>query len=105
MPTPTEHVRRDYAAFLRGPAGSNTYAFTSTSDPDLCTRAGVFHAPQMAAFPAPSDTAPDDFGIIAGTTFDVEIFDEQTDDDWPLLDSNGDFLLADDGSGQLVQDY
>lgn len=105
MATPTEHTSRDYAAFLSGPAGFDTYAFTTSTDPAQAVRNGIAYSPQIVDFPAPADNAPDDFGIIASGSFEVEIADEPTDEDWPLLDSSGNFLLADSGTEQLVQDY
>lgn len=104
MATPTEHGSRDYAAYLRGPAGLNTYAFTTTSGP-AGVRNGIAHSPQISVFPAPIDSAPDTFGIMTIETFDVEIFDEPTDDDWPLLAEDGEFLLDETGTSQLIHDF
>jgi hypothetical protein len=104
MATPTEHASRDYAAYLRGPAGLNTYAFTTTSSP-ASVRSGIAHSPQISVIPAPIDSAPDTFGIMTIETFDVEIFDEPNDDDWPILDQTGDFIQSNDGTAYLVQNY
>lgn len=111
MATPLEHVWREYAFYLRGPAGLNTYGFTTQSNAQRY-RAGVDHQPLIVGFPAPSDSAPDDFGILASGAFDVEIFDEPAiggidglGADWHLLTSSSDRIVLGDASGCLILGY
>lgn len=104
MATPTEHVWREFAVFLRGPDGLDTFAFTTTTTAEA-VRDGIAHAPQIVEPPTPADNAPDDFGILAASSFEVELVDEPTDDDWPILDHNGDLIQTHNGTDYVVQDY
>lgn len=102
MTTPVEHAKREYQVCLRGPVGLNTVAF-SLSD---VYRAGVQHLGLMTIPPAPADNLENDFGILVGGGFTVEIADEDGTADWYLLMENGvDRILMEDGSGVLIMEY
>lgn len=97
MATPTD--RRDYAAFLRGPVATNTFAYGTVDD----VRSGVQHHGLMGVFPEPADGNDDDFGIIAPGGFTVEIADEG-DDDWFLLAEDGSYILREDQT-RIILEY
>ena len=99
MPTPTEP--RKYQVFLRGPVPDQTFGFGSVA----AQRSGIQHFPLLVDFPEPSDNSGDEFGIQQGGGFTVGIADEMGDEDWPILDENGDPLISEDGTGQIVQEY
>ena len=101
MAFPTDHDWREYTVYIRGPAGLNTYAFATRDD----YRSGVQHLGQIRVIPAPTDAASNDFGLQAAGSFELEVSDEPTDDDWPITDQTGEFLLQQDGTAQLVQNY
>lgn len=110
MATPTDP--RDYEAYLRGPLGLNTFRLCTNNTPNAY-RGGVQHDPRLSIFPEPADEGPDDFGIVTGGSFTVEIADEDRaggidglGPDWFLMleDGSGNLVL-DDGSGRLVQEY
>lgn len=97
---PDEHLRRDYAAFLRGPVATKTFAYGTVED----FRSGVQHHGLMAVFPEPADGNDDDFGVVAPGGFTVEIADEG-DADWFLLQEDESFLILEDGSGKIILEY
>lgn len=102
MPTPVENVKRDYAVYLRGPVGFNTFGFSLVD----AYRAGVQHLGLMSVIPAPVDNEQDDFGILVGGGFTAEIADEDGTADWYLLMEDGfSHLLMEDGSGSLIMEY
>lgn len=101
MGTPTEP--RKYHVFVRGPVGLDTHAFSSGTEDDY--RGGVRHLPLLADFPAPQDNQADDFGIQAGGGFTVEIADEVGDLDWFILQEDFSYVLLEDNTGRLVQEY
>jgi hypothetical protein len=97
MAIPTEHAKRDYLAFLRGPVGTNSFAFGSVAE----YRGGVQHHGLVAKFPEPGDNPMSDFGIQAGGGFTVEISDEIEGDgllDWFLLQEDETYLLLEDNT-------
>jgi hypothetical protein len=101
MPTPVENVKRDYAVYLRGPVGYNTFGFALTDS----YRSGVHHLGLMSAIPAAVDNMADDFGIMVGGGFMVEIADEDGTADWYLLQENdAGRILMEDGSGYLIME-
>lgn len=100
MAIPTEHAWREYAVFLRGPTGLNTFAF-GTRD---AYRSSVQHKGLISVFPEPGDNPADDFGITTGGGFTVEIADEG-DEDWYLLLPDGSPLLLADDSGFIILGY
>lgn len=92
MATPTEHAKRAYLAFLRGPVGTSTFCFGTVDE----YRGGFQHHGQIAAFPEPADNPLSDFGIQEGGGFTVEISDEIEGDgvlDWFLLQPDGSRVL------------
>lgn len=104
MATPTEHGKREYEAFLRGPVGLNTFAF-GTID---AYRNGVQHQGLLAVVPEPADNPLDDFGIQEGGGFTVVISDEidgAGELDWFLLQENGDRIILEDDSGQIILEH
>lgn len=101
MATPIESASRETQAFLRAPAGDNTYCLATVET----VRNGLQYSGRILDFPAPQDNAVDDFGIQQGGGFTVEIADEPNDDEWPILDQAGDFMQTNDGTGILVQNY
>ena len=108
MATPTEHASRAYAVYLRGPVATNLFGFATKDD----YRAGVQHLGLMTVIPAPVDSPPNDFGILVGTGFTVEIADEGETGgidglgtDWYILQETGDHILLEDGTGALIEDY
>jgi hypothetical protein len=96
---PTEHLRRDYEAFLRGPVATKTFAFGTVD----AYRSGVQHHGLLAIFPEPSDGNDDDFGIVAPGGFTVEIADEG-DQDWFLLWEDGTYILWEDMT-RIITEY
>lgn len=100
MATPIEHAWREYAAFLRGPVGLNTFGFGTVD----AYRAGVQHVGLLQVFPEPSDSSVDDFGIQRGGGFTVEIADEPDDADWFWLWDDGSRILWDDGE-RIILEY
>lgn len=103
MASPTEHVRREYLAFLRGPVGTNTFAFGSADE----YRGGVQHHGQMTAPPEPAESHANDFGFQEMGEFTIEIADEVYDEgvgDWFLLMESGERLLQ-ENLDRLVMEY
>lgn len=98
MATPVEFAWREAQAFLRGPVGSNMFAFATTG----VLRNGVQYAGLLVNFPEPQDNAVDDFGIQQGGGFTVEIADEADNADWILLTEDGSFFLLEDGTGRII---
>lgn len=95
MASPTDHTRREYLAFLRGPVGSTTFAFGSADE----YRGGVQHLGQIASLPEPNESYAGDFGIQELGEFEVEIADEVYEGgvaDWFLLLETGERLLQED---------
>jgi hypothetical protein len=101
LATPTEHAKREYAVYLRGPVPSNAFAFSLVD----AYRAGVQHLGRLAAIPEPADSMESDFGILVGGGFTVEIADEEGTADWFLLFESGDRILLENGSGVLTLEY
>jgi hypothetical protein len=99
MAAPPEHSSRSYRAFVRGPAGINTYAFGTVDE----YRDGVQHIGLLADFPTPSDNAPDDFGILSGGSFTVELADQEAGDE-NVLDEDGAPILDEDGTN-IIEEY
>jgi hypothetical protein len=104
MATPTTHDRREYEAFLRGPADLNAFAFGTVD----AYRSGVQHHRQLAVIPEAADNPLSDFGIQAGGGFQVVIADELEGDgvlDWFLLmEAGAGYVLAEDGS-KIILEY
>jgi hypothetical protein len=96
--TPVEHVKREYAVYLRGPAPSYPFAFALVD----AYRAGIQHAGLITVIPAPSDSEENDFGILVGGGFTVELTDEASNIDWYLLHEDGSRILLEDSSGVLL---
>lgn len=103
MAAPTEHESRKYQAFLRGPADTKTFAYTTVNASDAY-RSGVHHAPLMAVFPEPVDNEADEFGIMQGGGFTVEIADEDLGN-WYVLQEDGSRILLEDGSGSIIKEF
>lgn len=101
MATPTEHGKRDYQVYLRGPVPTTIFAFSLVD----AYRSGVQHLGQLSAIPAPVDSMENDFGILVGGGFTVEIADEEGTTDWFLLYENGDRILLENSSGVLTLEY
>jgi hypothetical protein len=104
MATPTPHDKREYEAFLRGPAAVNTFAFGTVD----AYRSSVQHHGQLAVIPEPAENPLSDFGIQEGGGFTVVISDEVAGDgvlDWFLLMEGGaGYILAEDGS-KIILEY
>jgi hypothetical protein len=104
MATPTEAPKRDYLAFVRGPAGVNTVAFGTLDEP----RSGVQHAGLILSFPEPSGGGLNDFGFQEASGFTVEIADEVEGGgtlDWYLLQEDVGRILLEDETGSLTMEY
>lgn len=105
MAAPTEHASRAYAAFLRGPVGSNRFAFALVD----AYRNGVQHLGLMTAIPAPADSFESDFGILVSGGFTVEIADEPGVGgidglglDWFLLLEDGGYALLEGAAADKI---
>lgn len=97
MATPTDP--RDYEVYLRGPVGLDTFAFGTVD----AYRGGMQHHGLMSMFPAPSENAVTDFGIMQGGGFTVEIADEG-ELDWFLLWEDGSYILWTDQT-RIISEY
>lgn len=103
MASPTEHVRREYLAFVRGPVGLNTHAFGTADE----YRGGVQHHGLLAAAPEPAENYASDFGIQEVSEFTVEISDEPYENgvgDWFLLLETDERVLQQD-QYRLAMEY
>ncbi len=97
MATPTEHAKREYEVFLRGPADVNTFAFGTVD----AYRSSVQHLGLLSIIPEPVDNPLNDFGIQEGGGFTVEIVDDAATS-WYWLWPDGTRITLEDGSGSWI---